>query len=170
MTRLALYAIPPKVDREKLALLRRQLIHKHGGGRAVQYPIHCTLVRGVAIRDPDALLADLRTLAPRLRPVELQAGVSLVTGAYWAGVGLRSNAPFERLRAALLDMVGRHAIEPVPAPSPPHISLAYGARITGVSKILSPIKRLGIQSVSIAIEDTTGAFRVVEEIDIGKRK
>lgn len=164
MTRLALYAIPPKVDREKLALLRRQLIHKHGGGRAVQYPIHCTLVRGVEVRDPDALLADLRARLPSLRPVELQAGVSLVTGAYWAGVGLRSNAPFERLRAALLATVERHAAELVPAPSPPHISLAYGARITGVSRILSPIKRLGIRSVSVAVEDRTGAFRVVEEL------
>jgi len=170
VTRLALYAIPPKVDREKLALLRRQLIHKHGGGRAVQYPIHCTLVRGVEVRDPDALLADLRARLPSLRPVELQAAVSLVTGEYWAGVQLRSNAPFERLRAVLLDVVERHAVEPIPAPSPPHISLAYGARILGVSRIVSPIKRLGIRSVSVAVEDETGAFRVVEEIRIGNGK
>lgn len=166
--RIALYAIPPKVDREKLALLRRQLIHKRGGGHAVQYPIHCTLVRGVEVTGADALLAELRSLAPDLKSVDLQATTSLIAGEYWAGVGLRSNAPFERLRTRLRELVEKYASASLPPASPPHISLAYGRGILGVSKIISPIKHLDIDTISVAAEGVDGAFRVVAEIGVGK--
>ncbi len=162
--RIALYAIPPKVDREKLALLRRQLIHKRGGGHAVQYPIHCTLVRGVEVKDPELLLVELRSLAKELKSADLQATTSLVAGEYWAGVGLRSNAPFERLRTKLRELVEKHASEPLPPASPPHISLAYGRGILGVSKIISPIKHLDVDTISVAAEDEAGVYRVVAEI------
>lgn len=168
MARIALYAIPVKVDREKLALLRRQLIHKHGGGHAVQYPIHCTLVRGVPIADTERFLTELRILAPSLHAVDLQGTTSLVIGEYWAGIGLRSNAAFERLCAALRALVAQHTAEAVPQSVGPHISLVYSARITGVSRIVSPIKHLAISSVFVARQEKDGApYRVIEEIAIG---
>jgi hypothetical protein len=103
-----------------------------------------------------------------LKAADVQATTSLVAGEYWAGVGLRSNAPFERLRTRLRVVVEKYALEPLSDASPPHISLAYGRGILGVSKIVSPIKHLDIDTMSVAVEDGTGAFRVLEEIRIGE--
>lgn len=120
------------------------------------------------MKDADALLLELRVLALELKPADLQATTSLIAGEYWAGVGLRSNAPFERLRLKLRELVEKHTSEPLPSASPPHISLAYGRGILGVSKIVSPIKHLNIDTISVAAEDEAGAFRVLEEIHIGE--
>lgn len=160
----ALYYVPQKLEREKLALLRRQLCKRFTNRKAVMYPIHMTLVRSLTCLEYKPFMDTLRAFCKQQKRMRLKASPRLASRQGWGGVEIERSERLDALQRELEELAGQFA-RVAPASFDPHISLVYAKRLPSLSNRTSPVKRLLMDRITLCMQTSPGTpFRIVKHV------
>ena len=163
----ALYFVPHELEREKLALLRRQLCKRFENRKAVMYPVHLTLVRELSFRDYKAFMRALERHCAAQKPFRIKLAARLATRESWGGVEVERSQALTRLQEGLVALCAAQG-EVVPSAFDPHISLVYAKRLPSLAGRTSPVKHVDVDRVSLVLQTAPGTpFRIVKHIPFG---
>lgn len=163
----ALYFVPHKQEREKLALMRRQLCKRFENRKAIMYPVHLTLVRCFTLDDYKRFMKELEAYCLQQKPIRLRASDNLATRNGWGGVEIEQTGPLARLQQELVELAGRHG-EVEENGFDPHISLVYSKRLPQLGTKSSPVKKLLLDRVTLVLQTTPGTpYRIVKHVALG---
>ncbi len=169
MPQYALYFVPHELEREKLALLRRQLCKRFQNRKAVMYPVHMTLVRSLRFRGYKEFMAALQELCAQRKPIELKVRRNLASREGWGGVEIAPSAALGRLQQDLVALAQEQG-EAAPSAFDPHISMVYARGLPSLAGRTSPVKRLLLDRVTLAIQTAPSTpFRVAKHVALGER-
>ncbi|MBR9700976.1 hypothetical protein GOV11_03875 [Candidatus Woesearchaeota archaeon] len=163
----ALYFVPHELEREKLALLRRQLCKRFNNRKAVMYPIHLTLIRTIELEDPKGFTTALEPFCKSLKPVKMQAEKNLTTRTGWGGIEIKESRQLSLLQEQLIELARDYGgVEPYNFD--PHVSMVYARQLPSLTNRTSPVKKILLDRISLVLQTTPGTpYRIVKHFHLG---
>lgn len=165
--RYALYFVPHKLEREKLALLRRQLCKRFKNRKAVMYPVHLTLVREFLIEDYKGFMKELEEFLSEQKPIKLNLEPNLTSKESWGGVQIKKSARLNSFQKELSRLTKKYgSVEK--ADFDPHISLVYAKNLPALGRKTSPVKKLVLDRISLVLQTQPETpFRIAKHLPLG---
>lgn len=163
----AIYFVPHKLEREKLALLRRQLCKRFENRKAVMYPVHLTLIKSFSFSDYKAFMKALERWAKKQKPQKLKLKERLTSRNSWGGIEVEQSDALLRMQEELLALCLEHG-EVEPLSFDPHFSLVYAKQLPSLSSRTSPVKKIVMDRLSLILQiEEHQPFRVAKHIPLG---
>ena len=163
----ALYFVPHKLEREKIALERRRLCKRFKNRKAIMYPVHMTLVRELRVDTYKEFMNALKEFCAGQKPIKLTAEKNLVTKNGWGGIEIKNKPALKRFQKQLEQVAKKHA-HVAQHSFDPHISLVYAKNLPSLHTKTSPVKKLVLDRVTLCLQTKPGTpFRIVKHLPLG---
>jgi hypothetical protein len=165
--RHALYFVPHRLEREKLALMRRQLCKRFGNRKAVMYPVHMTLVRSLQLSDYKEFMRALERLCAKRKPIKFRLSERLVSRSGWGGIEALPSEQLAAFQRELEDLCVAHGgLERFPFDA--HISLVHAKNLPSLRGKTSPVKKLLLDRIALIIQTEDGQpYRIARHVALG---
>ena len=169
--RYNLFFVPHPEDRKRISPLRRDICRQVHSTQALQYPVHMTLVsRGFSAGDFPSFERDLRSICRGQKRMVLRAEgmTSVLPDRFWTGIHIIKTGGITRLQLKLQELRNKYADkserEKHPL-HPPHITLAFPAKVEGLREVECPVKHMRFDRVTIVKKERMLApYRIYKHI------
>ncbi len=165
--RYAIYFVPRKLEREKLALLRRQLCKRFQNRKAVMYPVHMTLVRDISLDDYKGLVFSLKKLCAGEKSLKLNLASNLATRKGWGGIEVKNGPKLRALQKRVSKIASKYGCV-APFEFDPHFSMVYSKSLSSLCTKTSPVKKILLDRISLALQTSPKTpYRVIKHFEFG---
>ena len=163
--------IPHFQDRKKISPLRSKICNKVHSTQALQYPIHMSLISGgFKVKDFSKFEESLKQLCKNEKPLKLKTEklTAVLPDRFWTGIHITRTDKITELQKKLQSLRNKFALEKEEHKFHPlHITLAFPAKVDGLTKIKCPINSMSLDRITIVKKDKELApYRIFKHIKI----
>jgi 2'-5' RNA ligase len=163
--------VPHFEDRKKISPLRSKICKEVHSTQALQYPIHMSLISGgFQVKDYKKFETELRVLCSEEKSLKLKTEkfTAVLPDRFWTGIHITRTDEITELQKKLQSLRNKFALEKEEHKFHPlHITLAFPAKVDGLTKIKCPVNSMNLDRITIVRKDKELApYRIFKHIKI----